>query len=51
MMLFDSFIYGLLAWYIETVWPGQYGVPKPWYFFLTKNYWIGSTGNSYGVSF
>lgn len=22
---------------------GQYGVPKPWYFFLTKNYWLGST--------
>lgn len=18
---------------------GQYGVPKPWYFFLTKTYW------------
>ncbi len=44
MQLLDSVLYAVLAWYIEAVWPGQYGVPKPWYFFLTKNYWIGSTG-------
>ena len=32
MMLFDGLIYGLLAWYIEGVWPGKYGVPRPFYF-------------------
>ena len=42
MLLLDSALYGLLMWYIEAVWPGQYGVPKPAYFFLTTSYWLGS---------
>ena len=42
MLLLDSVLYGLLMWYIEAVWPGQYGVPKPPYFFLTTSYWLGS---------
>ncbi|GIY08391.1 phospholipid-transporting ATPase ABCA1 [Caerostris darwini] len=50
MMLFDGVLYGILTWYIEAVCPGQYGVPKPWYFFLTKTYWCGkSGGNSYFI--
>uniref|UniRef100_A0A8C3VUR2 ABC transporter domain-containing protein n=1 Tax=Catagonus wagneri TaxID=51154 RepID=A0A8C3VUR2_9CETA len=35
MLLFDAFFYGLVTWYVENVFPGQYGVPQPWYFFLT----------------
>ncbi|CAL1298938.1 unnamed protein product [Larinioides sclopetarius] len=47
MLLFDGLIYGILTWYIEAVFPGQYGVPKPWYFFVTKSYWCGkSVGSS-----
>ena len=34
MLLVDAFLYGLVTWYIETVFPGQYGVSQPWYFFL-----------------
>uniref|UniRef100_A0A8C4QFV7 ABC transporter domain-containing protein n=1 Tax=Eptatretus burgeri TaxID=7764 RepID=A0A8C4QFV7_EPTBU len=34
MLIVDSIIYGLLAWYIEAVWPGEFGIPQPWYFFL-----------------
>ena len=45
MLLLDSVLYGLLMWYIEAVWPGQYGVPKPPYFFLTASYWLGSHSN------
>lgn len=41
MMLVDALIYGLLTWYIEAVFPGQYGIPKPWYFFVLKSYWCG----------
>lgn len=26
MMYFDSFLYGLLTWYIEAVFPGEWGV-------------------------
>lgn len=35
MLLLDSVLYGLVAWYVEAVLPGQFGVPQPWYFFLT----------------
>ena len=41
MMMIDSVLYGVLMWYIEAVFPGQYGVPKPVYFFLTSSYWTG----------
>lgn len=41
MMLFDTFIYGVMTWYIEAVFPGQYGIPRPWYFPCTKSYWFG----------
>lgn len=34
MLLLDSVLYGLVAWYVEAVFPGQFGVPQPWYFFL-----------------
>jgi ATP-binding cassette subfamily A (ABC1) protein 3 len=32
MLMVDAFIYLILALYIEAVFPGEYGVPKPWYF-------------------
>ncbi|KAM4710016.1 phospholipid-transporting ATPase ABCA1-like [Discoglossus pictus] len=41
MMLFDGVLYFLLTWYIENVFPGQYGVPRPWYFPFTASYWCG----------
>nr|XP_033774294.1 phospholipid-transporting ATPase ABCA1 [Geotrypetes seraphini] len=41
MMLFDTFLYGVMTWYIEAVFPGQYGIPRPWYFPFTKTYWCG----------
>ena len=34
MLLLDSVLYGLVAWYVEAVLPGQFGVPQPWYFFI-----------------
>ncbi|XP_029932419.1 phospholipid-transporting ATPase ABCA1 [Myripristis murdjan] len=42
MMLFDAAFYWLLTWYIENVFPGQYGIPKPWYFPFTASYWCGT---------
>ncbi|KAI5742390.1 hypothetical protein M8J77_006739 [Diaphorina citri] len=38
----DSAIYLILVWYIEAVFPGQYGVPQPWYFPFLSSYWTGS---------
>lgn len=34
MLLFDSVLYGLVTWYVEAIFPGQFGVPQPWYFFI-----------------
>ncbi|GCB78036.1 hypothetical protein scyTo_0015753 [Scyliorhinus torazame] len=42
MMLFDALLYGVLAWYLDAVFPGQYGIPSPWYFPLQTSYWFGS---------
>ncbi|XP_072373374.1 phospholipid-transporting ATPase ABCA1-like [Scyliorhinus torazame] len=43
LMIIDTFLYGVLTWYIEAVFPGQYGIPKPWCFPFTKSYWCGDT--------
>uniref|UniRef100_A0A6I8P991 ATP binding cassette subfamily A member 2 n=1 Tax=Ornithorhynchus anatinus TaxID=9258 RepID=A0A6I8P991_ORNAN len=42
MLTVDAAVYGGLAWYIEAVHPGMYGLPRPWYFPLQKSYWLGS---------
>ena len=26
---------------LQAVWPGEFGVPKPWYFPVTVSYWCG----------
>ncbi|XP_072524411.1 retinal-specific phospholipid-transporting ATPase ABCA4 isoform X1 [Salminus brasiliensis] len=39
MMLFDSFLYAVLAWYLDNVFPGQYGIGRPFYFPLQPSYW------------
>ncbi|XP_041653310.1 phospholipid-transporting ATPase ABCA1b [Cheilinus undulatus] len=41
MMYVDSFLYGVLTWYLEAVFPGQYGIPRPWFFPFTMSYWFG----------
>ncbi|XP_004691780.1 PREDICTED: ATP-binding cassette sub-family A member 3-like [Condylura cristata] len=43
MFLLDAILYGFVAWYIEAVFPGEYGVPKPWNFFLLRSHWFGDT--------
>uniref|UniRef100_A0A665V001 P-type phospholipid transporter n=1 Tax=Echeneis naucrates TaxID=173247 RepID=A0A665V001_ECHNA len=45
LMLFDAVLYGLMTWYIEAVFPGQYGIPRPWYFPFTRTYWCGEKEN------
>uniref|UniRef100_H3DL31 P-type phospholipid transporter n=1 Tax=Tetraodon nigroviridis TaxID=99883 RepID=H3DL31_TETNG len=41
LMLFDAALYGVMTWYIEAVFPGQYGIPRAWYFPFTRTYWCG----------
>jgi len=35
MLLLDSAIHFTLAWYIDGVWPGEFGTPLPWNFPFT----------------
>uniref|UniRef100_A0A672PF51 P-type phospholipid transporter n=1 Tax=Sinocyclocheilus grahami TaxID=75366 RepID=A0A672PF51_SINGR len=46
LMYFDAFLYGVMTWYIEAVFPGQYGIPRPWYFPFTKSYWFGESNTN-----
>ncbi|KAI8797159.1 ATP-binding cassette sub-family A member 3 [Biomphalaria glabrata] len=39
MLLADSAIHILIAWYVEAVFPGEYGFAQPWYFPFLKSYW------------
>ena len=39
MLMFDIAFYLFLVWYLENVMPGEFGVPKPFYFFLQPKYW------------
>lgn len=34
MMVVNGIVYLLLAFYFEAVWPGEYGIPLPYNFFL-----------------
>ena len=44
MLIFDTFLYMVLTWYIEGVRPGKYGVAKPFYFPFMPSYWLGQRG-------
>uniref|UniRef100_A0AAX7TCS9 P-type phospholipid transporter n=1 Tax=Astatotilapia calliptera TaxID=8154 RepID=A0AAX7TCS9_ASTCA len=39
MMIFDAVLYGILAWYLDNVFPGQYGIGRPFYFPFQPSYW------------
>eukprot|EP01134_Creolimax_fragrantissima_P005049 CFRG5049T1 len=43
MLLFDSFIFGFIAFYVERVFPGEFGVSLPWNFLFTRKYWASSS--------
>lgn len=32
MFIIDCFLYGFIAWYLDSVMPGKYGIAKPFYF-------------------
>ena len=38
ILIFETVLYGVLAYYLDAVFPGQYGMAKPWYFFCTVNF-------------
>lgn len=52
MFLVNSVVYFLIALYIQNVFPGEFGIPKKWYFFVELDYWktiFGQTGKTSDV--
>lgn len=43
MLIIDTFLYLFIALYVEAVFPGEYGVPQPWYYLFTSSYWCGNS--------
>lgn len=39
MLIVDTFLYLLITWYLDSVFPGEYGTPEKWYFPFQKKYW------------
>lgn len=42
MLLVSAMLYLLIALYVEQIRPGDYGVPRPWYFPVTRTFWLGN---------
>uniref|UniRef100_A0A4W5LU81 ATP binding cassette subfamily A member 4 n=1 Tax=Hucho hucho TaxID=62062 RepID=A0A4W5LU81_9TELE len=42
MMALDTVLYAVLAWYLDSVFPGQYGIGRPFYFPMLPSYWLNS---------
>ncbi|KAF0293021.1 ATP-binding cassette sub-family A member 3 [Amphibalanus amphitrite] len=36
MFVVDTVLYLLVAWYVEAVFPGEYGIAQPWYFPVSR---------------
>jgi ATP-binding cassette, subfamily A (ABC1), member 3 len=36
MLVIDTVLYSVLAWYLGNVVPSEWGTHKPWYFLFTK---------------
>ncbi|XP_077296644.1 phospholipid-transporting ATPase ABCA3-like [Arctopsyche grandis] len=49
MLIVDAILYLLIALYVEQIFPGSYGVPQPWYFPVTCQFWTGICGSSAAV--
>lgn len=46
MFLVNSIVYFLIALYIQNVFPGEFGIPKKWYFFVEAEYWKSLFGST-----
>nr|XP_055038477.1 retinal-specific phospholipid-transporting ATPase ABCA4a isoform X1 [Misgurnus anguillicaudatus] len=40
MLAVDTVLYAILAWYLDSVFPGQYGIGRPFYFPIQPSYWL-----------
>ena len=47
MFAFDTILYLLVTWYVEAVFPGEYGMPRKFYFPFQSSYWCGNKTSLY----
>lgn len=47
MLLATSALYLIITLYVEQILPGQYGVPRPWYFPFTRTFWCSPNFDDY----
>ncbi|KAM9713003.1 retinal-specific phospholipid-transporting ATPase ABCA4a isoform 3-T3 [Menidia menidia] len=48
MMGLDTVLYAVMAWYLDNVFPGQYGIGRPLYFPLQPCYWFNTVAPASG---
>lgn len=46
MLMFDSILWSVIAWYLNRVVPSDYGTPLAWYFPFTTSYWCPGTAKA-----
>ncbi|KAH9489473.1 hypothetical protein Btru_037753 [Bulinus truncatus] len=46
MMVTNTVFNWLIVWYMDNVYPGEYGIPQPYNFFLTTTYWCPKFGSA-----
>ena len=46
VMIASCLFYWLCSWYIEKVFPGDYGIPFEWNFLFKRDYWRSETGST-----
>jgi ABC-type multidrug transport system ATPase subunit len=44
IVIVEAFIFFVLAWYLDNVWPSKYGQTKHPLFIFSQRFWFGSTG-------
>ena len=44
MVFFDAILYMVACLYVEAVFPGEFGVPRPWDFCFKRSFWLGDAG-------
>lgn len=41
-MVLDAFYLSFLAWYVDKIWPSEFGTQLPWYFVFQPSWWMDS---------
>jgi ATP-binding cassette subfamily A (ABC1) protein 3 len=50
MFIISIFLNLLVALYVEAIYPGDFGVPQPWYFPFLPSYWCSNFPHLEGVA-